>query len=239
MLIKIVRENYSTLSEKQKKKRLFLISLITYILIFEIKNYYNYSNIKVCLCSIGKKENKYAREYVEHYLKYGVDKIFLYDNNDIDDEKLDTLLSDYINNKYVEIINLRGKKGLQMESMNDCYKNHLTEYNWFIFYDMDEFIHLKNIKNIKYYLSKSHFNKCQVIHLNWVIHSDNDLLYYDNRSLKERFPKRAKSFNYSIDIKSMIRGNILTNITSIHYLNPKLITCDGFGKIKKKKKFFK
>ena len=32
-------------------------------------------------------ENKYIREFVEFYEKHGVDKIFLYDNNDIDGEK--------------------------------------------------------------------------------------------------------------------------------------------------------
>ena len=117
--------------------------------------------------------------------------------------------------------------------MNECYQNHFTKYNWFIFYDIDEFIFLDNIDNIKIYLSKSRFNKCQVIQLNWVIHSDNNFLYYNNKSLKERFPERSKSLNYSIDIKSIIRGSIKTNITSLHYLNPKLIACDGFGKIKK------
>ena len=159
-----------------------------------------YPKIQVCLCSIGKRENKYAREFVVHYLKYGVDKIYLYDNNDIDDEKFENILSDFIKNKSVEIINIRGKRGVQKESMNDCYKNHYTKYNWFLFYDMDEFIFLKGIKNIKFYLSQSCFKKCQVIHLNWVMHSDNNLLFYNNKSLKERFPKRTKSLNQSLFI---------------------------------------
>ena len=33
-------------------------------------------NTKVCLCTNGKKENLYAREFVQHYINYGVDKIF-------------------------------------------------------------------------------------------------------------------------------------------------------------------
>ena len=32
---------------------------------------------KVCVCTLGKRENKYAREFVEHYKKYGIDKIII------------------------------------------------------------------------------------------------------------------------------------------------------------------
>ena len=37
-----------------------------------------------------------------------VDKIFLYDNNDINDERFEDVISDFIENGYVEIINYRG-----------------------------------------------------------------------------------------------------------------------------------
>ena len=50
----------------------------------------------MCICTLGKKENKYIREYIGHYKALGVDKIFLYDNNDIDDEKFEDVLSDYV-----------------------------------------------------------------------------------------------------------------------------------------------
>lgn len=47
-----------------------------------------YLKLKVCICTIGKKENKYALEFVEYYKKFGVDKIFIYDNNDVDGKNL-------------------------------------------------------------------------------------------------------------------------------------------------------
>ena len=43
--------------------------------------------MKICVCTLAKNENRYIKEFVEHYKKYGVDKIYLYDNNDIDGEK--------------------------------------------------------------------------------------------------------------------------------------------------------
>lgn len=42
--------------------------------------------MKVCVCCIAKMENLYIKEYVEYYYNLGVDKIVLYDNNEIDGE---------------------------------------------------------------------------------------------------------------------------------------------------------
>lgn len=44
--------------------------------------------------TIGKNENKYAREFAQHYKKHGVDKIFIYDNNDVEGEN-EIVLADY------------------------------------------------------------------------------------------------------------------------------------------------
>ena len=192
----------------------------------------NIYKTKVCLCTIGKNENLYAKEFVEHYKSYGIDKIFIYDNNDIEGEFFDSVIPEYIKNQYVEIINYRGKEQIQLIAMNECYQNNYKDYNWLIFYDMDEFIYLKNFKNIKFFLGEKRLYNCQIIQLNWVQHTDNNLLYYDNRSLSERFKKRGKKIHGLIDIKSILRGNISTNITSAHYLNPNLKCCDGFGKKK-------
>ena len=164
-------------------------------------------NIKICLCTIGKNENLYVREYVNHYKKYGVDKIFIYDNNDINGENFYDVLSDYINNKYVEIINYRGKIKMQVASIKDCYKNNYENYDCLIFYDMDEFIYLKDYVNIKDYLENKRFKNCELIHLNWVIHLDNNQVFYKNKSLAERFPLINYDPNYG-QIKSILRGHI-------------------------------
>jgi hypothetical protein len=42
------------------------------------------------------KKNKYIREFVEHYKNYGVDKIFLYDNNELNGERFEEVINDYI-----------------------------------------------------------------------------------------------------------------------------------------------
>jgi len=42
---------------------------------------------------------------VNHYKKIGYDKVFIYDNNDIGEEKFEDILNEQISNKFVEIIN--------------------------------------------------------------------------------------------------------------------------------------
>ena len=83
-----------------------------------------------------KKENRYIREYVEHYKKYDVDKIYLYDNNYINGEKFEDVINDYINKGYVEIFNWRRQILPIFKIMNDCY---IRKYDQLIFYELDEF----------------------------------------------------------------------------------------------------
>ena len=193
---------------------------------------------RIALCTVGKKENKYIREFIDHYKNYGVDKIILYDNNDFNGEKFKDILSDYINSSLVKIIDFQGIKQPQLKSYNDCYANNYKYYDWFIFYDIDEFIYLRNYKNIKDFVNQKKFNKCQRIQLNWIFHTDNNLLYYENKSLAKRFPLRQKEVRGKKiggwqGIKSMIRGNISISVIDAHTISPQLISCDGFGNIKK------
>ena len=224
-------------------KMIFILCLITFKfillndnlkgikLIIKKKLLNKKKEIKICLCAVAKQENNYIREFVNYYKKFGVDKIFIYDNNNLNGEKFDNILSDYINSRYVEIINKRGKFYSQFLIYQNCYQRNYKKYNWLIFYDIDEFIFLKNYENIKDFLTEKKFEKCKSIYLNWKIHTDNDFLYYENKSLHERFPKIYINNNYCVG-KTIIRGNLKKiKIRSTHLLDKRLQRCNGFGKI--------
>ena len=78
--------------------------------------------------------------------------IFIYDNNEKNDEKFDLILKDYIKDGFVEIIDFRGLEGPQIKSMEDCRKNNYKKFDWLIFYDMDELLFLRNYSNITDFL---------------------------------------------------------------------------------------
>ena len=131
--------------------------------------------------------------------------IFLYDNNDIEGEKFDKILSDYIKNKFIEIIDVRGLSAIQIPIYNYCYRKNFERYNWIGFIDLDEYLYIENNLSIKSYLYDQNFNKCQTIFFNWILYNDNDLIRYDKRDLIERFTNPVIKFEQG---KSFVRGNI-------------------------------
>ena len=52
---------------------------------------------------MAKNENKYIKEFIDYYKNLGINKIILYDNNDIKDDNLKVILKKYINNNFIEL----------------------------------------------------------------------------------------------------------------------------------------
>ena len=126
------------------------------LIIFFLFLHYSFrknGRFKICICTIAKCENKYINEFIEYYKKYGVDKIYLYDNNDLNGENFEFLHNEN-NLNFIEIINYRGKKVRQREIYNRCYFNNNKKYKWIVFIDIDEYIFLKKYSDIHIYLSQ-------------------------------------------------------------------------------------
>ena len=230
---------------KSKKKKYILILLIIFILFyisyFVNKLIYivflpnkNNKNIKICLCVIAKRENLYAKEFVDHYKKLGYNHIYLYDNNEENDEKYEDVLQDDINSNFVTIVNIRGMVKGQCYAYIDCYGNHHKEYDWLSFFDMDEFLDIKG-NTIQEFVTNPRYDKCVVIKVNQLFYSDNELLYYDNRTLQERFATPLYKSYSNIWAKVTVQGGINDNYWSIgctpHTSKFNVTNCDSIGNI--------
>jgi hypothetical protein len=168
------------------------------------KNYRIYKK-GIGICSIGKKENLYAKEFVEYYLKLGIKKIIIYDNNEINGEKFEDTLKEYVTNEKVEIIDIHGFESAQFPSYMDCYYKYGNQFDFILFLDFDDFIIIENNIDINAYLYDKKFKKCETILLNWVMYGDNNLLKYDKRPMIERFTKPIMKWSRG---KSIVRTNI-------------------------------
>ena len=90
---------------------------------------------------------------------------------------------------------------------------------------------------IKVYKTWWNFFKVIKEYLNWIIHTDNNLLYYDNRTLHERFPilepnARKNNRNCNANIKTILRGHIPNlKFKVMHIFNRDIKGCDAYGKV--------
>ena len=117
--------------------------------------YYNNKTKGICLCTIGKKENSYAREFIEYYRQLGFDKIIIFDNNNLEDEKIEDVLHDYKKDDFITIINARGVESAQLPILNYCYQKYNMSFDWIAFFDFDEFLFINGSKTIKDYIVHS------------------------------------------------------------------------------------
>ena len=192
-----------------------------------------------CFCTMGKKENIYVRELIRYYLNLGVEKFVFGDNNIPNSEKFEDILQDYINNGTVDIIDIIGKEVPQGTFYGIMYERYKTRCEWLTFFDFDEYLvmHFNEERNITLneYLSHPMYNNCDSILVNWLIHDDNDLVYYDNRPLIERFTRPNFTYGANAFIKSIVRGN-LTKVVfepykTHHHPNIELKNCDTNGEL--------
>jgi hypothetical protein len=168
---------------------------------------------KVAVCAIGRNENRYAREWVEHYRKIGVSKVFIYDNYFGGETPLAETLADYVKTGFVEIIDIHDRQFAQIPAYEHCYRNHGNEYAWIGFFDFDELLHLKGKQKIQTVMKR--YEAGDVVLVNWRIMTDNGLVHYDDRPMAKRFTTPMpidKCVKYdrpeNEHVKSIVRGGI-------------------------------
>jgi hypothetical protein len=162
----------------------------------------------LCLLAVFKNEAHILKEWVEHYIKEGVDKFFLINNNSTDN--FYDILSPYINNGIVTL-NSDNRSHSQIAIYND-YINVCKQYKWVIVCDLDEFIYArKSFKRIKKYLKTLNNNVSQVC-IPWKMFGSNGYDSYDKpqpSSVIHSFTKRQHNKGL-INSKSIVRTEFLS-----------------------------
>ena len=214
---------------------------IILVLSFLIRLYLYYLNdIKICLCAMGKNENRYINEFIIYYKKLGYNKIFLYDNNDIDGERFDSIIKNHISDGFVELINFRGIRGSninpQINSYKDCYEKNGRKFDWLSFFDIDEYLKLiPSGSRIQNFLNNKRYKHCQNVKINWVVYTNNNSLFYENKSLEARVNIPVINSGINIHIKSTVRGKLPINYWSLannpHTSLNNFTACSSSGKI--------
>jgi hypothetical protein len=163
--------------------------------------------MKLALVAIAKDEDKYLKEWIDHYKKLGFDQIYLYENN----------YRSNINDSSMLKIPCDGecKQGY---AYNHFIQNHSSSYNWAAFFDIDEFLVLKKHSNIKDFIYEYGFD-AHSLAINWIFFGNNFIEDYDpsNNSLINRFKMRQKKVNEHI--KSIIKLEPNISMINPHHAN--------------------
>lgn len=170
-------------------------------------------SLKLALVAIGRRENLYAVEFVEHYKSLGFDNIYILDNNHDGEERFEDVLLPYIDSSFVKILDYRNQTNCQMRAYTEVYTQISKDYDWIAFYDFDEFLFINGM-NAKQWISKFP-SDCQEILVNWMTMTDNNLVHYDPRPLVVRFreamqPDKPVQYNFpdNCHVKCIIKGGL-------------------------------
>ena len=196
------------------------------------------SEIKVGMCTIAKKENRYIKYFVEFYKNLGYNHIFFYDNNDEGDESISDLqiVKEGVKTGFISITKFnKKKKRFITGSYYDCYEKHNLEFDWISFFDIDEFLILEpNNSSIQGFLSNPLFNNCESVKFNWRVFTDNDQIDYIDKPLMERFPIETKFKWENRHVKSTFRGRLnykkFKKNYSAHSIYDNVRACTSSGK---------
>ena len=161
---------------------------------------------KYLVIACAQNEGDYIVEWVEHYINLGFDKVIIADNNDIGDNSLPEILSDYVKNGTVQIFDCRGNDCIQVGLYADFCE--YSNFKWCAFYDCDEFLDIGIYSDIKDYLSQ--FENYDIVLLNWLVFGPNGNMTKTEGGVQERFPLPQSPVLYFKEnsfVKSIVRGN--------------------------------
>lgn len=149
--------------------------------------------MKFALCCVAGKENLYIREWVEHHIRVGFDKIVIYTT--IPEENPRSVLFDYEIKGIVDIIPwyIQIPEGRLFEEVvqdaayNDCLERYKESYNWMAFFDVDEFLEVTYGDIHIWFESMPVYSQFDAITVNWYTMNADGKLYYEDKPLYERF----------------------------------------------------
>ena len=182
---------------------------------------------KVAICAIGRLENRYAREWVEHYKQLGVDCIYLCDDNRPEDnERLVDVLDQYVADGFVVIGYSTNGCALQKDVYEFYYNLLKDKYDWIGFFDFDELVCIEDGRDIHDFLDDY---EADVVSLNWMTMTDNGLVHYDERPMAERFTEgTGEDFQINRHVKSFVRSGIKgISFNDPHIPNAPTLQCEN------------
>lgn len=102
------------------------------------------------ICCIAKDEHPFIREWINHHLLVGAEKIIIFDNNST--PALRNSLREYVVHGFVDLFEISGKEQ-QMIAYDICLRDYEGKSKWIAFIDVDEFLIPKKHNDLRMILA--------------------------------------------------------------------------------------
>ena len=155
--------------------------------------------MKVALVAIAKDEDNYIDEWIRYYFRLGVDDIFIYQNN------WRCHLSSETSSERIHLL-VQDGECQQISAYNNFIRTHWSEYDFAMFFDVDEFLVVRGGKKLKDFLAE--FSDIALVGVNWRLFGDSgiDDVVDGNYSLIERFTRCQVGLN--AHVKTIMNLNV-------------------------------
>ena len=181
----------------------------------------------LCAVSVLKDEEIFVDEWLVYHKMLGIEYFFLFDDGA--GLPLRSLLK--VHEKYCSVIPWfeagRVKRNGQIEAFRLALSELIQEFEWVIFLDVDEFVVLKDDKNIEKFLGR--FPMASAVSLNWHLFGHNGFFDDPNRLITSSLTKRRLKPHH--EEKTFSRTSSISKINSPHYCDLKSgVRVDANGK---------
>ena len=194
------------------------------------------------ICAIVKNEQRFIREWVEHYLNAGFDKLYVYEDYESNSHK--EQIKDYIKSGRVDLINLETsnlpipKRGLISEGGQstqrilyrwffDQCKNNKIKADWIGFFDVDEFIMFEDGWNLK--KLEEEFKDCAGILLSWKLYGANGHINRPEGNIVDNYTSHMPEgflldSTFRVNVKSLVNVQKCERLNTIHVFKDCVLT---------------
>ena len=123
----------------------------------------------ISIACIIKNEGPYLKEWIEYHKLIGVEHFYVYDNESDDNTK--EILKPYIDSGLITYLFFPGRD-MQDIAYEHCSKHFGHETKWLAVLDLDEFIVLKQSKNLKEFMAE--FSDCSQLSIHWMMYGSSE-----------------------------------------------------------------
>ncbi len=173
--------------------------------------------MKTALVAVAKDEDHYIDEWVEYHQKIGFDDVYIYgDEWELPEptrSRKGVFFENWERKKPDAVV-----KNPQVGCYRDFCKKHWKEYDWAAFFDVDEFLFIKETNNeLKPFLEKH--GDCPGVFIQWLMFGSNNLqeVVDGDWSVIERFVQSDDELHPTG--KTMVNFSVMKNDFLMHCHN--------------------